>query len=272
MSYEAPAAVLNGQDHIVVAYTVEEIKNALSTLKKGAVVFIDVDDTLITPQSASFRISSPYRFLIDDLKKNQDKIPNSERIISRWRLQRKTILVSDHWPDFINTLKRTYSVYALTKMQTRVFGEIPSMEKWRYNELKKKGISFTSTYNGTTEATLVTEPGKPYPATFYQGIFITGSYQKSDVIRAYLKAEKPTQIVLIDDRSEHLQDVIEECNRQSIPFLGILYKGMELIPGQADPSVAEFQKQHLLEKEQWLEDEAAAKALSLSSKKLASPA
>ncbi|OJW51174.1 MAG: hypothetical protein BGO67_12695 [Alphaproteobacteria bacterium 41-28] len=261
MSLRTPAVALNGQEKIVTAYTVPEVQKALSKIDENAVIFIDVDDTLITPKSKFFHASSPYRFLIDDLKRNREKYRNFEEILSHWRLQRKTILVSEDWPDFINTLKTVYPVYALTKMETGSIGAIPSMEKWRYEELKGKGISFTPLFHGVSEVTLVSEPSKPYPASFYKGIFITGSFNKSDIIRAFLKTERPSQIVLIDDRPEYLQDAIEECNRQSIPFLGILFKGTELILGEPDHDIAEFQKQTLLEHAKWLEDEEAEQAL-----------
>jgi len=263
MSQTIPAVALNGQEQIISAYTVPEVEKALSKIEKNAVIFIDVDDTLITPKSKFFHVLSPYRFLIDDLKRDREKYKNFEEILSHWRLQRKTILVSEDWPNLINTLKATYPVYALTKMETGPIGAIPSMEKWRYEELKGKGISFTSLYHGVSEVTLVSEASKPYPASFYKGIFITGSFNKSDVIRAFLKTERPSQIVLIDDRPEYLQDAIEECNRQSIPFLGIFFKGTELLLGEPDQEVAELQKKTLLEQAQWLEDEEAEKTLDL---------
>jgi len=248
---------LNGDDKIITAYTLEEVQKILSPLQEGTVIFVDVDDTLITPQSKVFRSASPFRTIIDEIKKYRDKIPNVETILSHWRIQRKVMLVSDGWPDFIDNLKKKYVVYALTKMETGKVGAIPSMEKWRYEELKGQGITFTSSCPGISEGTLVEDPAKPYPATFYRGIFITGSFNKSDVIAAFLKTKRPSQIVLIDDRPEYLRDAIEECNRQSLPFLGILFKGVELILGAPDPKVAEFQKQHLLEQAQWMEDEQA---------------
>ncbi len=268
MSLTSSAVALNGQEQIITAYTIPEVQEALSKVEKDAVIFIDVDDTLITPQSTMFRASSPFRFLIDDLKRDREKIKNFEAILSHWRLQRKTILVSESWPDFINALRANYPVYALTKMETGSIGSIPSMEKWRYEELKEKGISFTPIYQGVSEAILVSEPSKLCPASFYKGIFITGSFNKGEVLRAFLKAEHPSQIVLIDDRLEYLQDVLEECNRQCLSFLGVLFKGVELISGQPDPKIAEFQKQYLLEHAEWLEAEEAKKSLIQRTKDL----
>ena len=253
----ATSIPLNGDENIVTAYTVSEVEQHLSTLQKGAVIFFDVDDTLITPQSAVFRSSSPFRTIIDYIKQHRDTIPHVEMILSHWRLQRKVRLVSEEWPEFINDLKQRYAVYALTKLETGTVGAITSMEEWRYEELKQLGITFTPTCSGISDGVLVER--KDYPATFTKGIFITGACNKSDVLAAFLKAGRPPQIVLIDDRPEYLVDAIAECNRQSLPFLGILFKGETLIPGEPDPKVAEFQKQYLLEQGEWLEDEEAVK-------------
>ena len=67
------------------------------------------------------------------------------------------------------------------------------------------------------------------------------------------------------DRLEYLQDAIEECNRQSLHFIGILFKGVEQIPGEPDPKIAEFQKQYLLDHAQWLEDEQAQEKVEKNS-------
>ncbi|MBS0272364.1 MAG: DUF2608 domain-containing protein [Proteobacteria bacterium] len=247
---------------MITASTFQDIQAALSKLHAGSVIFIDVDDTLITPVSKVFRAGSPHRFLIDDLKKNREQYANFETILSHWRLQRKTSLILQEWPELIHILKKNYLVYALTKMETGAIGDIPSMENWRYEELKDKGILFTPSFVETIEKTLIVEPSKPYSASFYKGIFITGSFNKSDVIRVYLKAEKPTQIVLIDDRPEYLEDVMQECVRQSFPFIGILFKGIEQIEGVPDSHVAEFQKRSLFDHAHWFEDEEAERLVS----------
>lgn len=240
-----------------IAYTLDEVKALLANVPKETVIFLDVDDTLITPQSNLFRTTSPFRTIIDQIKAQRDQIPNVELILSHWRLQRKIRLVSDGWPAYIDELKTTYPVYALTKMESGKIGAIPSMEEWRYEELKKYGMTFTPTCPGIVDGILVSHPSKPSPAVFYKGIFITGSFNKSDVIAAFLKAQRPPQIVLIDDRIEYLQDVMEECQRQSLPFLGILYKGVKLISGTPDPRIAAFQEHYLHEHAEWLEDEEA---------------
>ena len=191
------------------------------------------------------------------LSKNADKVENFEILISRWRLQRKIQLVSEEWPPFIHSLKKATPVYGLTKMETGTVGDIPSMEKWRHQELESRGVSFTQTFQRQEEIELNIDAAQPYPASFYKGIFMTGSFNKGEVLRAFLINHSAPQIVLIDDRSEYLRDVQEECHRQNLPFLGILFKGIELIPGKPNPEVVAVQKQYFFEQSQWLEDEEA---------------
>lgn len=264
MTRDAISLSLNSHERIFTAYHLHEIQEVLSKVSEGAVIFIDVDDTLIAPQSTLFRAASPYRSFIDQIKKDRDNIPNFERVLSHWRLQRKTILVSEKWPHLIQSLKIKYPVYGLTKMETGALGDIPSMEKWRYEELKDKGVIFTPFHNGISEEILVKDASRPYSALFFQGIFVTGSFNKGEVIHEFLKTQTPTQIILVDDRQEMLDDVDEECTRQSMPFLGIHFKGAELMTGAPNPKIAEFQKQYLLKHCEWLEDEEAEKTYLLS--------
>src|SRR3990167_3570989 len=94
--------------------TLNEIRSLLSEVNENAVIFLDVDDTLITPRSKLFRSKSPYRSLIDDIKSNRETIADFETLLSRWRLQRQTELVSKEWGDLIGELKKKFPLYALT--------------------------------------------------------------------------------------------------------------------------------------------------------------
>lgn len=252
----------NNLKRFVEVMTVQEVKIYLSALERRAVIFLDVDDTLITPASKIFRAKSPYRTLIDELKKERDQIPYFERILSRWRLQRQVQLVSEDWLWFIKDFKTQFPLYALTKMESGSLGDISSMEEWRYAELSSKGLEFTPTYRGKEKEILLSSPSMTYEGTFYKGIFSTGSFNKSEIVHSYLQKEGPTQVVLVDDRLEQLQDVSEECSRRSIPFIGIHFKGHELIPGIPNSNLAEFQKKHLLNNHEWLEDEEAERSIA----------
>lgn len=230
-----------------------DIRTRLQRLPPGSVIFIDVDDTVITPKSLLFHYESPHRTLIDKMKANRDQYPNFEVIISRWRLGRKSMLVHPEWPALLKELQSQHYVYALTQLQTGKVGEIPLMEEWRYNELSRMDLTFTPEFEGMSEKLILERT--PYPATFYRGIFITGSATKNEVMRALFKAYKPPHAVIIDDRLQSVEDGEAACEVFDIPFLGIYYRGIELIPGIPDEKVAAYQIQQLIEKGRWVEDE-----------------
>ena len=69
--------------NFIEAKTVQEVKIYLSALETRAVIFLDVDDTLITPISKVFHAKSLHITLIDELKKERDQIPYFEKILNR---------------------------------------------------------------------------------------------------------------------------------------------------------------------------------------------
>lgn len=76
--------------------------------------FLDIDDTLIVPQSITFR-APPYNKMIDEIKQNKDSYSNYEEIISNWRLRRKVILIDENWPEVLNRLEKNLKFMGLLK-------------------------------------------------------------------------------------------------------------------------------------------------------------
>lgn len=227
----------------------------LANLPLNSIVLFDIDDTLITPVSSFFRIE-PYRSLIDEIKKNPHQYPDYEEIISNWRLQRKVMLVDPKWPETIQLLKSKHQVYGFTKMDTGKFGNITSVETWRYQELKNLGVEF-SQKKSIEEFQIGPGSFKNSPM-FYKGIFFTGSASKAEMFALYQNVLNNSFIVLIDDREEHLLDLGAFCREVSIPFRGFLFKASWLTPTfKTNSPMAEFQKTYLLEHKKWIEDEDA---------------
>lgn len=227
-----------------------DVVKSLENLPENSIIFIDVDDTIITPASKTFR-KPPYNMLIDEIKKNKDSYPNYEEIVSNWRLQRKARLIDENWPKSLSVLKEKHIVYALTKMDIGKFGNIPSMEEWRYLELKSLGINFS-------------DPFKiPYTvingSSFNNGIFITGVNSKSQTVENFIHClgKHTKTIVMIDDRVEYLRELKRFSQDNFYDFVGLLYKGLETIQEEPEPNVALFQKTYLVKNAQWLEDEEA---------------
>lgn len=244
------------EDFPVVKSTLD-IEFYLQQLPEDSIILVDVDDTIITPRSKTFR-TAPYNKLIDNIKKNKDNYPNYHEIISNWRLQRKVMLLDEKWPIMLRQLREKFSVYAITKMDTGRFGNIPSMERWRYEELRDLGIEFSK--NDKIPNTIL-DKGQNNPM-FYNGIFITGEKSKGQTLDIYIPFLKASVIVLIDDRLEHLEDVKAFCDKHSIKFIGLLFKGLENFKDRPDPAIAGYQAKYLIRNTRWLEDDEVYKAMS----------
>jgi hypothetical protein len=236
--------------------TLEEINNKVNALPKSAIIFLDVDDTIIMPKSNSFRVKYGELNLIDKIKKEKNE--QNSKILSYWRSTREVILVDPLWPENINNWRCKYKVFALTKMDSGKFGQIESMEKWRYNELESLNIMLSSLEG---EEVRIFQGGGP---SYYNGIFMTGVAKKSEAIEKLLPAsEYPKHIMFIDDKMEYIKDVEQFCQKKSIGFTGICYNAVEKLAGLRNPEIEAIQTKYLIEKQQWLEDLEAEKLIKV---------
>lgn len=235
------------QQKIIETSSLNKIANEISKTKNNTIVFLDIDDTIITPKSKTLR-TKPYKSMIDDIKKNRDRYPNFEDIISHWRLSRKVMLLDTKWPDIIKSLKKTFKVFALTSMDIGKCGSIESIEKWRYQELKNFDIMFSE----DQEIPSFENNG----FSFYKGIFFTGKHSKSQTINNYFKNINTKTIVLVDDRKENLEDVMHFCKKHDLNFIGLLYT-VSNTDIQTNEKLAIFQKEYLIQHAIWLEDDDA---------------
>lgn len=245
--------------------SVTEAQSVLNSANKSTLVLFDVDDTLITPRSTSFRfqgngILNP----IDKLKVKKNHIQNFEELLGEWRLQRQVMLVEEHWPKVLERLKMQEAhVFGFTKMDTGKFGPILSMEDWRLSELRQYDLTFTKEVLGESFVRFWHE-GSFY-ACFKEGIIFTSILNKRQALQYFLE-HSPLQIdkiIFMDDRLEFVQEVESFVQSLSLKFHGFYYRGIESLEGKANPEIIELQTQKLLEQHQWLEDEEAHMLLKL---------
>lgn len=228
--------------------SLKELQLHLDQLQAGDFLVVDIDDTVITPRSMMFRPQSPHHKIIDNLKKQ----PNTDPIVAIWRLGRHVMLVEPQWPEIIESLKnRGVIVIALTQMHTGTFASIPSMEKWRADELRSFGITFSPYATKAVEILI----NNPMSATLYQGILFTGSHSKVDTLKAFIaKYGKPPKILFIDDRSEHVQSLRAFCESMQIAYIGCHYKAVLSLPYDSSQDFGDIQSQKLIKEKVWLED------------------
>jgi hypothetical protein len=246
--------------------SINEITFLLEQATTETLFLLDVDDTLITPLSSSFRPQKDGSLnLIDQLKNRKEKIKDFHLILGQWRLQRKVMLVENTWPKTLRfLLEKDIPVFGLTKMDTGSFGPIPSVEEWRLKELNQLGLFFTSAVNGTSSIRLNTSQEK-YSA-FKEGILFTGPFSKGETLSEFLKHTKlqPKEIVFIDDRLDYIKDVQQTATDLGYDFKGIHYRATETLPGESNPNIIKIQQHYLLNHQKWLEDDQVQKLINSS--------
>lgn len=283
----------------------DDLKNHLLTADQQHIVLLDVDDTLITSKANVFRYKdhnnqdNKYQKLIDEMKDNKNNLPNYAEIISHWRTKRQSILVHPEWPKLIQQMKKQSKVYALTQMDTGNFGQISSMEAWRFNELMQMEIEFSREFSpestsgkSSNQNRVLLKDHRGY-AVFFEGILMTGPFTKVETLdkliqekyrlpqelkqaskqefrqNLYQESEQENEmrapkIIFVDDRKEHVQDIGEWARARNIEYLGIIFRGVETIRGNIQDEIVQIQKDYLLNKGIWLEDEEALKILQNS--------
>lgn len=226
----------------------------IENLPSDSVILLDIDDTIIMPVSKVFRLGADLN-PIDEIKQNKSAYTDYATIVSNWRLQRKVRLVDEHWPAALQQIRKKFSVFGLTKIDSGCMGNIPSMEEWRYAELKNMGIEFSQEYPSNLQSHSLHNTGnKP---VYYKGLFLTGSATKAQTLEQYREFLTGTAIAMVDDRPQQLEDIKSFCQKYSFNFLGILFEGMQKLNEKPDREIAAFQKNYLVTHAQWLEDEEA---------------
>lgn len=202
--------------------SVKEIKNNLEKISCKVLYLFDIDNTIITTKS-NF---GPNIDKLKELKKNHNDQSQVEHLISKWRLSREVILTDNEWPNFLETIENPY---ALTKMDVGRFGEIPSMENWRNNELATLGIKFNPIC--PIDGEMYTEPEEigVENSTFFNGILYTGNALKGDIVKKILTSHNYDWVAFVDDRIDQLEDVGRNCHS-----LGVNYLPMQFIIEKQD--------------------------------------
>lgn len=206
--------------------SINEILDYLQNLKSDDWLVVDVDNTLIMPKAEIFKANSPDKYFIDEFKKNPT--PDLANKLSLWRLKRKIQLVENEWINIFDfLLNNKVSIYALTQMETGSYGVIPSVEKWRSEELKSIGLLFSNYPENEIDLLLKSKK----PATVYKGIMFTGEFKKSEVLNEFIYRQKikPKKIVFIDDKKEQIEDLENYFIEKSIDHLCVHYNAASKI-------------------------------------------
>lgn len=253
---------------------IDSFAHAADVLKKAdknTLVLFDVDDTLIEPAGVLFRPKTieneAYRpWLVELTSRVYGNAPKTEAYYwSIWKVKEVPLLIEPGIVETIRSLQdRGVKVMALTALKTGRSFTIPSLPEWRFNKLKELGIDFsTANFPDMIFNELPKDDDGNYPV-LYHGILCTSTSSKGQVLATFLDRVKwkPDLVIFFDDSMKRVEQVAEEMHKREIPFQGYQYNGADLLPGELDKDVAEFQLKYLVEHEEWLSDDEARKSLA----------
>jgi len=267
---------------MLILKSVMDLDKYQPQITSDTLVLLDVDDTLITPTAKIFHMGCNYQPAllpqnllaeltanlpenpIDELKLLCDQNSSYHQIIANWRLSRQVQLVEPEWLAVIAQLKAITTVYAFTKMDTGQYSIISNMEQWRYAELTRLGLTFSTQLNGQSAMRLLEiEASNGVSnfgyAAFIHGIAMTGKFNKAELLAAVLaKSQRQFKnILLVDDRPEMVQLVGDYCLSIGMPFIGLHYTGVDAWAKDINLDVVKLQQDRLFNVNIWLEDEQA---------------
>jgi FMN phosphatase YigB (HAD superfamily) len=242
------------------------IELAIQHADSETLVIFDVDDVLIT---AKDQILQPaHKKFLERLNKDLESRLSEEEAQILWSIIWLARSDEPVDPKMVSLIKEAQSrglkVMALTNAWTGPFGNIPSLEDWRIDELQGFGYTFKdlwSTLKLKTFKNLKSKDPKRFPV-FQEGVLFTCNLQKGEALKTFLQYTgfSPKKIIFIDDKQKHLKSVEAFSKDAGIPFVGFQYTAIAerpRVPLNEERARLQFL---ILEKEhKWLNDEEADK-------------
>lgn len=227
-------------------YTLDPLSNEINHLDADALVVFDVDHTLIMPHDMIFHPKAePYFNQLLSTASHSLGQKKTEHLASICMLNMQTYLIDENILPLIQSLKdKQIKAIALTAMEMGKKGLIDSLEDWRYNQLKEKGIDFSNAFPDFERQ------------TFKYGILFSHKRPKGVVLAEFLNSLqlRPSKVIFIDDRLDFAQSVENEMRALGIEIQAFHYRASENIPFQFDKDLIKFQILYLIQFEEWLSD------------------
>lgn len=239
------------------------IKNLLPKIDGNSLVLINIDNTILAPESKMFRYNNnPYIAFMDNLSNLAISNSSMNSIIASLILQRKMMLVENSWPNFIEKMKSQGAMVFGFVKTTPPCHLINNFEGWQYSQLQTFKINFTNKLNN--QEIFRFDPHDGNAPIFYEGIIFTNTLNKAKTLAELFKIipTLPTKIVIFENTETELKNINTYLRMVDIQYYGIKYLGAKQILGVPDIKVAKFQQETLLNTGQWLEDTAAEDAIN----------
>lgn len=244
------------------------IEKALAKVNpQEALVILDVDEVIITPQNQIFK--RKYR---DESKKlysnlqeklSKEKFEKISHIMADGALSRQ--LVDPDLPKLLKKLKSdNIRIFALTAYQTGEAKGRKSREDIRIDELSALDIDFKKLSNTNQHKIFEIVNCEHGKIVLKDGIIFSSGVDKGFALAYVLHflKEHPKKIIFIDDQRLNLESVGKYCSDMEIEFIGFEYSGAEkLCKEPFNLNRATLQFDYLEKQERWLSDAEADKKL-----------
>lgn len=234
-------------------------------VEKGTTVFIELDDTVMIPESKMFSfIANPNRQFIDNIVIASRKMPAYKQAAAAWYGQRRVKLVDDKWIDFIGRLKAKGAIiYGICKMPLR----LTNIEEKRYQEVKQLGINFLSTVNN--QESLVIAKKNDWFSAFHKGIIFIGPYSQAQALLDFIRVTNhiPPKMLVIGSSESAIKKIDQALKIFNMYYYSVYYTGARTALAKPDSAVVKLQQRELIQNNRWLEDDAAAALLTQNNDK-----
>lgn len=238
LSMALSGMVSAAQHHFYAVHRLSEMKPYFELADHHTLILLDVDSTLTIPSDPDLRRQAIqqhkaiYDALLQPFKANQQRIFNHLLVATS-----PSQLLDRQWPKVIHDLQKKHSkVLAMTAAKMGPVGSvIPSFPAWRYQELKRMAIDFSSAFPGSVVFENLKDLGGDHPG-MERGIVYCGyRASKGDLIQDVLKTLQwqPERIIFVDDKQDNIVSLSQALKIYfpNIAFTGIHYKAMEVLAG-----------------------------------------
>ncbi len=250
--------------NIVQAESFSEIENLWENLSDSSLVIFDIDDVIVSTED---HFAHPYGYIkfveltnhyLGRALSEQEKTEIMRRI-SLSQLLAKRNLVEKNIPLLIQDLQnKGIKVIALTNFPRGEYGAISRVETWRIEYLRSLGIDFSFAFPqiGSYELKKVTKEGFA-PPLYEEGILFANSHPKGDVLDAFFQTSgfMPSEVIFIDDMLHNHDSVHLSLKKMQVGYKGVHYLGAKKFFTQLNEDVLDYQIDHLIKTENWLNDQ-----------------
>jgi FMN phosphatase YigB (HAD superfamily) len=221
----------------------DRIEDLLQHIDKNTLVVFDLDNTLIEPHQT---LGSDQWFVYH-FEKTKESLGKENRhalikaVDDYEAVHRRSDvrLIDPHIHTVFKYIKnQDIKILGLTSRGAR-------LRESTIRQLQSVGLSFDAPWNDH-DYHYPLEKAK-HGGNAHGGIVLTAGAHKGECLLEYLDHldYKPTRVVFIDDRAEHLSKVKSSLESRQIPFMGIRYTYLDDKVKAFDPHVAAIQLEHL---------------------------